>query len=651
MATERQVVSVSLSQKQSEFLKNRPEGQSAYLQHLIDDQINKSSIERTGLPILPDELEAFIFAHLDTNHVVKDSDLDLLTDHGKHYVENRLGIKTDEYGNVYAQELTIAQIDNTTGINSWITATLDKIHQPVIQRGYLRISVYILARLRPLNSCMYIETKSDVHTYLVKDTSLLIKAFDNAATRLYPEQTKPKDVGLAKEIDNMSDPIRRTRFNVDFISPNEKSPWVAFQDILSLYVKQVDFGETDITITFIDTGDIAMYRYPKTIGGLVTLDINTYDWQNGEYADRMRYNCWVDPSVQPIRSALSYGEPGEKYNSTQVTFNILESGPVDELAPVTQTEFDTVMYEDKYDTKDSRTGVDLAMATYNWIRANGTRSLDIIAIRAKLYGDTSEWAKIADQQTEVYWAANQDRAKRHEQLAQVESVRTVLDEIMAKIFASTETIYAFSLSITADDMPDKAQHVLRRYFYHDTLKSLLPLELLKQYTEYMLIHGRIFLNVVRDDAGHVVQLDLLPAENMICVVHDNNLVYYRQLLDRPDKYVEYSNMDIIYMSMGLFGTGGINDAKSKLDDLDSIDASVSLILSMRAYISRILERLFLTVLYSHTDVDDDLKRDDIYYVDFPALDGKYSNDEETLTAAPKHIRSDERPPFLYAVQV
>ncbi len=122
-----------------------------------------------------------------------------------------------------------------------------------------------------------------------------------------------------------------------------------------MYVSTVKFSDTDLTIKFLDTTQFALYRYQKTIGGLVTVDINTCDSAKGTTVDTMRYNCWVDPSIQPIRSTLSYDTENGKTrgNTTTVMFHVLESGLAEEVTPVTKEEFDTVLAEatEVYDAK------------------------------------------------------------------------------------------------------------------------------------------------------------------------------------------------------------------------------------------------------------------------------------------------------------
>ena len=345
MATERQVVSVSLSQKQSEFIKNRPEGQSAYLQNLIDEQMNRSVLDQTGIPLLPDVLETFLLEHLNPKTVTRDE-----------VSENQFKMSTSLDGFPPERSLVIWQ-KNENGIASWLHCRLFGSKQRLF-----KLNIDLISQLRPHNNYCDISTKSDRRAYFVLPDSKLVKAFIETGERLYPELNDNNKTFNVNAIDNMGDIIRSSRFNVTFNSPSEKSPWTAFHDVLSLYVNKVEFGDTDITVTFIDTENIAMYRYPKTIGGLVSLDVNTFDRSVGNPVDTMRYNCWVNPGVQSIRSVLGYVDDGHVHgNTTSVKFHVLESGLADELAQVTKDEFDAAI---RYTTLD---GVRMA---YEYHRRN-----------------------------------------------------------------------------------------------------------------------------------------------------------------------------------------------------------------------------------------------------------------------------------------
>ena len=50
MSVDRNIISISLNNAQADAVRNSPEGQSAFIQNLIDDYLSKDSIERSGIP-------------------------------------------------------------------------------------------------------------------------------------------------------------------------------------------------------------------------------------------------------------------------------------------------------------------------------------------------------------------------------------------------------------------------------------------------------------------------------------------------------------------------------------------------------------------------------------------------------------------------
>ena len=64
MSADRNIISISLNNAQADAVRNSPEGQSAFIQNLIDDYLSKDSIERSGIPYMSVELEKYLAKQL-----------------------------------------------------------------------------------------------------------------------------------------------------------------------------------------------------------------------------------------------------------------------------------------------------------------------------------------------------------------------------------------------------------------------------------------------------------------------------------------------------------------------------------------------------------------------------------------------------------
>ena len=308
MATERQVISISLSQQQSEFIKNRPEGQSAYIQKLIDMQMDKSAIDNLGMPRLPENLGTFILNHLD-NAVKEGEQGDEL------FSMTMIGEEIPNY------TLKIQQISNN-GVSSWVVVDMIEFGIPGTGHNAFKVTIRMFSELRPNDSYCDLTTRSDPRNYYVPSDSKLATAFLDTAAKFYPESYRETKVNL----DKLPDTVRASRFKIEFFSPIKNSPWNIPE--LPYYVNKVDFGYKNLYITFVDNENFALHR--EKVFGLVTVDITTLKWSDGTDIETTRYNCCVSTSNPPRRSPIDYRN-GKDACRTTVQFTILQQDDVKKL--------------------------------------------------------------------------------------------------------------------------------------------------------------------------------------------------------------------------------------------------------------------------------------------------------------------------------
>jgi len=329
MPTERQVVSVSLTQQQSEFLKTRPEGQSQFIQNLINEYIGKDALEKAGIPILPTALEKYIVAEAETA---------VRTD-GNSPTHNTFSWTP---GPVPEMCLSIFQ-EGGHGLNAWLVCrmTLNGIKDANANMYKLRVNLH--SNAVPCGEYSIIHTKSDTYEFWIRPGSGIEKTFFGLKDKLYPDGNICFDSKHDShvDIDNTGDAIYRSRFRLVAYSPMDKSVWNLPE--LSLYVSKIEFGEhDDLFITFINTNTFCLHKFCKvdkhecmTTACYVTLDISSYDWKLGTLVETTRYNVWVSCRI-PTRSSLMYNSSeGNPVTTTTVHCFIVDSGDPGEICMVT----------------------------------------------------------------------------------------------------------------------------------------------------------------------------------------------------------------------------------------------------------------------------------------------------------------------------
>ena len=313
MATERQVVSVSLTQQQSEFLKNRPEGQSAYIQTLIDNQMNIPTNMQPDIPVLPISLEHFIIDNLDPNLVVRN-------DHDDLSACNRFRIGETHND----MTLTICQMVAKGFVTSWLTCRLR--HYGHLPNNQYILDIDLLSRFRPNCQPFSFETRSDLLTYQLGNESDLVKAFLDTAKRLYPKKTESSQTKT--DLDSLPKAIHNSKFKVRFFSPIKNSPWNLPE--LPYYVNRVDFNKDEIKIAFVDNESFALHKFMKKLYGLVSVDITTVKYDDGSDIETTRYNCCVSTAKPPYRTTLVYNSKNDICKTT-VQFIVLQQDDANQL--------------------------------------------------------------------------------------------------------------------------------------------------------------------------------------------------------------------------------------------------------------------------------------------------------------------------------
>lgn len=182
---------------------------------------------------------------------------------------------------------------------------------------------------------------------------------------------------------------------------------------------------------------------------------------------------------------------------------------------------------------------------------------------------------IAENQIELYWRKNVERALKYDTVACRSEVNESLIQICNEGIYKDDINEICSLNIDNDAKIGMAvQLKLGRIFRQEVLNRIIQLDANGwDYMKYMLTRGRLFLEVLYDpQTAQIVGVNMLPEENMIIVVQNNLIIGYRQMLtgavsmqNGGKNYIDFSPNQILYASLGLTGPGGINDPRSILE--------------------------------------------------------------------------------------
>jgi len=182
---------------------------------------------------------------------------------------------------------------------------------------------------------------------------------------------------------------------------------------------------------------------------------------------------------------------------------------------------------------------------------------------------------IAENQANLYWKKNVERAMKYNTVAGRSEVNESLIQICNEAVYEDDADEICTLQFDKDSkIGEGTKTVMQRIFHRNVLvESLNFYEDGDKYMRYICTHGRIFFEVSYDEnKGTINGVQMLPEENMIVVVQDNFIIGYRQMLTGAvsmqtggKNYIDYSPNQVIYASLGMLGPGGVNDPRSILE--------------------------------------------------------------------------------------
>lgn len=182
---------------------------------------------------------------------------------------------------------------------------------------------------------------------------------------------------------------------------------------------------------------------------------------------------------------------------------------------------------------------------------------------------------IAENQAQLYWKKNQERARKYDTVASRSEVNESLIQICNEGVYKDDVDEICSLDIDHDAaIGDPVRKKLGKIFRQTVLRRIMRFHQDGwEYMKYLLTRGRIFFEVLYDqETGEIVGVNMLPEEHMIIVVQDNLIIGYRQMLtgtmasqNNGKNYIEFSPNQILYASLGMTGPGGVNDPRSILE--------------------------------------------------------------------------------------
>ena len=180
---------------------------------------------------------------------------------------------------------------------------------------------------------------------------------------------------------------------------------------------------------------------------------------------------------------------------------------------------------------------------------------------------------IAENQVQLYWRNNVERMLKYNIIATRSEVNESLTQICNEAIYKDDKGDICSLHVNEySEIAEVTKMSLQTIFKRDVLRKICNFKYTAwQYMKKMLTEGRIFLEVVYDEVtNEIVGLNLLPGENMIVIVQDNLIIGYRQMLTgtyahTSKNYIDYSPNQILFLSLDLYGPGGVNDPRSILE--------------------------------------------------------------------------------------
>jgi hypothetical protein len=183
----------------------------------------------------------------------------------------------------------------------------------------------------------------------------------------------------------------------------------------------------------------------------------------------------------------------------------------------------------------------------------------------------------AENQVHLFWKKNRERYLKYYRVAGRAEINEALDNICDESIYRDDLGEICSLKIDPDaEIGESVKAKLLKTFRREVFKRIMNFE--KEGWNLMrtlLIEGRMFLEVVYNEEKHKVEgVNLLPSQNIIIIVQDGIILGYRQMLEGTftsggntggKNFIDFSPNQILYVDLGLFGPGGINDPRSPIE--------------------------------------------------------------------------------------
>lgn len=180
---------------------------------------------------------------------------------------------------------------------------------------------------------------------------------------------------------------------------------------------------------------------------------------------------------------------------------------------------------------------------------------------------------IAENQVQLYWRNNVERVLKYNIIATRSEVNESLSQICNEAVYKDDVGDSCTLEVNEyAGIGEAVKRELQTIFRRDVLRRILKFHKNGwNYMKKLLIEGRLFLEVVFDnEKGEITGVNLLPSQNMIVVVQNNMIIGYRQMLDgvyshSGKNYIDFSPNQILFLSLDMYGPGGVNDPRSILE--------------------------------------------------------------------------------------
>ena len=182
----------------------------------------------------------------------------------------------------------------------------------------------------------------------------------------------------------------------------------------------------------------------------------------------------------------------------------------------------------------------------------------------------------AENQVHLFWKKNRERMLKYYRVAGRAEVGEALDNLCDESVYKDDLGEICSLKIDSDaDIGQVVQEKMHKIFRREVLKKIMNFD--KEGWNLMrtlLIEGRLLLEVVYNETKNdIIGVNLLPSQNIVIIIQDGLILGYRQMLEGTvDKvgnggknYIDFSPNQILYVDLGMYGPGGINDPRSPLE--------------------------------------------------------------------------------------